>query len=130
MYSNIVKNLYIGKSKLIFEINGKGELSDTNTIGDTFFITNWEGNLPDYVVMGNFWEPLPGDKGIFEITHNIPNHKMYVTGIPKGAILDNFRLEKTVWSSYYEDNQRGYFFQIVPFSIYIPKLIIEPNGSD
>lgn len=127
MYTNIVKNLYIGKSKLTFEVNGH-EISDTNTIGDILFITGWEGNLPDYGTMGNLW--IHGNQGTFEITFKNPDHKIYVTGIPKGAILDNFRLKETVWSSYYEDNQRGYLFQIVPYDTVIPNLIIEPNGSD
>lgn len=52
----------------------------------------------------------------------MPKHQIYVTGIPKGAILDNFRLEKTIWSSYYEDDIRGYLFQVTDG---YPKLIIK-----
>lgn len=130
MYSNIVKNLYIGKSKLIFEANHV-TLPDTHTIGKLFFPTKWEGSLPDYGTMGTLWEELPNikNKPIFEITPFNPEHKIYVTGIPKGAILDNFRIKDTLWSSYYEDNIRGYLFQVVPYDTVIPKLMID-NGSN
>ena len=37
---------------------------------------------------------------------------MSVSYIPKGAILDNFRIRRVYWSSYYEDDIRGYLFQI------------------
>lgn len=127
MYANIVKNLYIGKSKLIFEANDC-IIPDVTEIGEIFFITGWDGNLPDYGTIGNLW--VYNNQGTFEITFKRPDHKIFVTGIPKGAILDNFRLKETIWSSYYEDNQRGYLFQIVPYDTVIPNLIIEPNGSN
>ena len=87
MFGAIVKDLYLGKSKIQFFCNKK-----------------------DYL------------DGKFEITPMMPKHQIYVTGIPKGAILDNFRIQRTFWSSYYEDDIRGYLFQVTDG---YPKLIIK-----
>lgn len=122
MYSNIVKDLYIGKSKLLIQVNDK-TVEDTTLIGKILLPTGYQGNMPDYGTHGTLWEELPGGKKSFEITPHHPDHKLYVTGIPKGAILDNFRLQGSIWSSYYEDDIRGYLFQIIPIDIE-PKLII------
>ena len=126
MFSTIVKDLYIGKSKLTFKVNDK-IIPDTHTIGQFFFRAAMIPikNSPDYGTFGNFW--IHDNQGTFEITLFHPEHKIYVTGVPKGEVLDNFRLEDTVWSSYYEDDMRGYLFQIIPSNVK-PKLII--NGSD
>ena len=72
--------------------------------------------MPDYGTYGNFKD------GKFEITPMMPKHCLFITGVPKGAILDNFRVRRTYWSSYYEDDIRGYLFQITDESI--PRLII------
>ena len=106
MFTNIVKDLYIGKSKLIIKCNQK-ELPQTTLVMDVLRPTGFTGNLLA--------------TGEFEITPMMPKHRLYVTGIPKGAILDNFRIRRVYWSSYYEDNIRGYLFQITDE---YPKLII------
>lgn len=128
MYSNIVKDLYIGKSKLTFRANDT-DIPDIMTIGKLFYLVNpntEQGrNLPDYGTFGNLW--IHNNQGTFEITFLHPEHKIYVTGIPKGEVLDNFRLEGTVWSSYYEDDYRGYLFQIIPSDIKL-KLIIDGSN--
>lgn len=124
MYSNIVKDLYIGKSKLLIQVNDK-TVEDTTLIGKILLPTGYQGNMPDYGTMGSLW--IHNNQGTFEITWKRPDHKLYVTGIPKGAILDNFRLQGSVWSSYYEDDIRGYLFQIIPIDVE-PKLII--HGSN
>lgn len=105
MFREIVKDLYIGKSKLIIECNQR-EIPQTTLVQDVLQPTGFTGNMPDYGTLGNFRE------GKFEITLMMPKHRLYVTGIPKGAILDNFRIRRTYWSSYYEDDIRGYLFQI------------------
>lgn len=64
--------------------------------------------LPDYGNIGIF----TGDN--FIITPLNATDWFLVTGIPKKEILDNFRLEGVIWSSYYEDDRRGYLFQIIP----------------
>lgn len=129
MYSNIVKDLYIGKSKLTFRANDT-DIPDIMTIGKLFYLVNpntEQGrNLPDYGTIGNFWTD-DNNQGIFEITFLHPDRKIYVTGIPKGEVLDNFRLEGTIWSSYYEDDYRGYLFQIIPAYIKL-KLIIDGSN--
>lgn len=115
MFREIVKDLYIGKSKLTIECNQK-EIPQTTLIQDVLQNTGFTGNMPDYGTYGNFKD------GKFEITPIMPKHCLFITGVPKGAILDNFRVRRTYWSSYYEDDVRGYLFQITDESI--PRLII------
>lgn len=120
MFWPIVKDLYIGKSKLQFFCDQK-ELKPTTLVLEVLKPTGYLGNMPDYGTYGNYQE------GKFEITSLKPKHQIYVTGIPKGAILDNFRLQRTFWSSYYEDDLRGYLFQVIDGypKLIIPKLIIK-----
>jgi hypothetical protein len=115
MFGTIVKDLYIGKSKLTIECNQK-EIPQTTLVQDILQNTGFTGNMPDYGTYGNFKD------GKFEITPMMPKHCLFITGVPKGAILDNFRVRRTYWSSYYEDDVRGYLFQITDESI--PRLII------
>lgn len=115
MFGNIVKDLYIGKSKLVIGFNQK-EIPQTTLVQDVLQNTGFTGNMPDYGTCGNFKD------GRFEITPMMPKHYLFITGVPKGAILDNFRIQRTYWSSYYEDEVRGYLFQITDSSI--PRLII------
>lgn len=121
MFSNIVKDLYIGKSKLIFKANDC-IIPDVTTIGKLFCPTMYEGNLPDYGIYGSLWHHM--DTNTFEVDWLKPEHKLFVTGIPKGEILDPFRLRDITWSSYYEDERRGYLFQIIDWDLE-PKLITD-----
>lgn len=128
MYSNIVKDLYIGKSKLTFEANDK-ILSDTLTIGDLFQETGYENpKMPDYGAYGSLFFYTGKSKWVFEITPK-SDHLLFVTGIPKKDTLDNYRLKDAVWSSYYEDDYRGYLFQIIVNMEVEPKLIIDDGGN-
>ena len=117
MFREIVKDLYIGKSKLTIECNQR-EIPQTALIQDVLQPTGFTGNMPDYCTLGNFKD------GKFEITPVMPKHRLFVTGIPKGAILDNFRIRRTYWSSYYEDDIRGYLFQITDEEIARPIMLI------
>ena len=104
MFKESLKTLYIGKSKLAFDDFGAnttiGKLAkDTNLIGKT---------LPDLCITGK----LIGNKSLFS-TNTIPEHTLYITGVPlKAKSLDPYRLENCIWSSYYQDGYRGYLFQI------------------
>lgn len=83
MFREIVKDLYIGKSKLTIECNQK-EIPQTTLVQDVLQNTGFTGNMPDYGTYGNFKD------GKFEITPMMPKHCLFITGVPKGAILDNF----------------------------------------
>lgn len=122
MFGTIIKDLYIGKSKLNLVLNNL-ILEPTEVFGNCLCPTGFTGNMPDYGNYGKF----KSQYHTFIITPVKPEHKIYVTGIPKGSVLDNFRLEDLVWSSYYEDDRRGYLFQVIPVNNE-PKLII--NGSN
>ena len=94
MFTNIVKDLYIGKSKL--NIRFQNQIIEPETIVDSLGVPYPKlkeyPTFPDYVVIGNF-----DGKDIFN----------------KGAkTLDWYRVKEAIWSSYYEDNYRGYLFQV------------------
>lgn len=109
MFGAIIKDLYIGKSKMDFIANGKA-LESTVVFDNILLPTGYSEKLklPDYGNIGIFTE----DNFIVTPLHS--THWFLVTGIPKNEILDNFRLEGVIWSSYYEDSRRGYLFQILP----------------
>lgn len=122
MFREIVKDLYIGKSKLSFNSNGRS-LSPTVTIQDVMDSVELKDRYPDFRTIGVFY---PATR-TFMISPIWANVQIFVTGIPKGEILDNFRLENTLWSSYYEDSYRGYLFQVLPIN-QEPKLIIDGSN--
>lgn len=121
MYKEQIKDLYIGKSKLVIRQNDK-VIPDNFPVKSVFLPTGYTGNYPDYGNYGYLWRD-PNTWG-FDIDIKRPTHTLYITGIPKGAILDNFRLEEVIWSSYYEDEVKGYLFQAIPYDVK-PKLIID-----
>lgn len=117
MYKNVVKNQYVGKSKIDFTIDGKA-LSGTNLIGDLALLladndgtpyTNLDPHLPDYYIVGKVTDVSTMELDINDMETSF----LFITGIPKKIPLDRFRLKNTTWSSYYEDRYRGYLFQMV-----------------
>lgn len=116
MFREIVKDLYIGKSKLTIKCNGR-EIPQTTLLQDIMQPTSFMGRMPDYGTYGNLLA-----NGEFEITLKFPRHRLFVTGVPKSEVLDNYRITRTYWSSYYEDDIRGYLFQITDMTI--PRMVI------
>lgn len=109
MFINIVKDLYIGKSKLEFRFNDQILEPETvvDFIGVPYPKLKEYPTLPDYIIIGN----LQGN--IFNIKTGYNIHYLLITGIPKGVkTLDWYRVKDSIWSSYYEDNYRGYLFQV------------------
>lgn len=120
MYTNIVKNQYIGKSKLnfYFKDNSLPNTMQWQELG--FKLEDRKGikfnsinkYLPDYYVplyIKNIPKvniALPNDKGFY-------NRILLITGIPKGKSLEPFKLKDIIWESYYEDKYRGYLYQII-----------------
>lgn len=117
MFTKIVGNLYIGKSNIIINLNDK-VVPKTCLVKDILRPTGFTGNMPDYGIKGNF-NPV---EGYFEVTLINPKHTLFITGIPKVEPLDFFRIQRVFFSSYYEDEKRGYLFQITDS---YPKLIIK-----
>lgn len=104
MFTESIKTLYLGKSKLAFDDFGAntqiGKLAKETGLG-----TN---RLPDLFIEGK----LHCSQSLF-ITEISPEHILYITGIPlKSKSLDPYRLQGCIWSSYYQDSYRGYLFQI------------------
>lgn len=105
MYKDRVKTLYSGKSKLAIDDHGAniplGSLATDTNFNNEF--------LPDLVISGKLF----GDKSLF-LTEVIPEHNLFITGIPKNIpSLDPYRLKGCLWSSYYQDDFRGYLFQVL-----------------
>ena len=89
MFTNIVKDLYIGKSKL--NIRFQNQIIEPETIVDSLGVPYPKlkeyPTFPDYVVIGNF-----DGKDIFNIQVGENPHMLLITGIPKGAkTLDWYR---------------------------------------
>ncbi|MCM1438764.1 MAG: hypothetical protein NC131_06085 [Roseburia sp.] len=118
MFTNIVKNQYVGKSKVDFTF--KGSLIDGTTLvkqigilfadnfGEPF--NNQSSFLPDYYIPGKVVDLCTMEIG--EIPAGETSF-LFITGIPKRRALDNYKLKDVVWSSYYEDAYRGYLFQLI-----------------
>lgn len=120
MLRQYIKNLYMGKSRLKFENSIGQHLPSSTLIHQLMSETEYVGNMPDYMAYGR--PTYEGNKITgFQIDFK-GNYRLLVTGIPKGEILDNFRIQRCFWSSYYEDSYRGYLFQITDE---YPKLIIK-----
>lgn len=128
MYKRLVKNLFIGKSKLIFYKKGFNlkRLPDTTTfdeldIIDVGFPTMLlepqrealQERLPDIMLYGE----LSIYDQSFTMDINNPtkgSDRLFITGISLGTPdLDKYRFKNAIWSSYYEDDHRGYLFQVV-----------------
>ena len=110
MFGNIVKDLYIGKSKL--NVRFQGQIIEPETIVDCLGVPYPKlkeyPTYPDYALIVNF-----DGKYIFNIQVGENPHILLITGIPKSTkTLDWYRIKKAIWSSYYEDSYRGYLFQI------------------
>lgn len=118
MFTNIVKNQYVGKSKIDFTF--QGSLIDGTTLvkqigimfadnlGEPF--NNQCSFLPDYYIPGKVVDICTMEIGEMPLGET---SFLFITGIPKRKDLSNYKLKGVVWSSYYEDAYRGYFFQLV-----------------
>lgn len=112
MFAHIVRNQYVGKSKLTLVRNGE-VISPQTIMGDISLpIIKTTKYQPDLVIFGSY------HKGVINLTpeglEKISLVKLVVTGIPKRVPLDNYKLPSVVWESYYEDEHRGYLFQVIP----------------
>lgn len=112
MFAHIVKNQYIGKSKLTFVQNDK-ILNPQTLIGEIgLHLIKKSKYQPDLVIQGHY------HKGIINITptdlEKLGLVNLVITGIPKRIPLENYKLPFVIWESYYEDNYHGYLFQIIP----------------
>lgn len=111
MFREIVKDVYIGKSHLEIWVNDK-QMPKETLVKDILLPTLLGNKLPDFGTIGTFypvWKFDVNPKG---------NHKLFITGIPKKTYdLDSYRLKGRLWSSYYEDDRRGYLFQILPYDV-------------
>ena len=121
MFTNIVKNQYVGKSKIDFTFNGS--VIDGTTlvkdIGILFADKNGEpfnngcSFFPDYYIPGKVVDLCTMDIG--ELSSRETSF-LFITGIPKRKDLDDYRIKEVIWSSYYEDAYRGYLFQLISSS--------------
>lgn len=112
MFAYIVKNQYIGKSKLTLLKDGN-VISPQTLMGDLGLpLIKKTKYHPDLVIFGSY------NKGIINLSpegiEKINLVKLVVTGIPKRDTLEPYKLPSVVWESYYEDSHRGYLFQIIP----------------
>lgn len=118
MFTKIVGNQYVGKAKIDFTVDGK-IIDGKNLIGDIGVLlevndkplVNLDPYFPDYFITGQV-----SDISTMELNpKDLRKTKiLYITGIPKQAPnIEDYFLKNVIWSSYYEDNYRGYLFQMV-----------------
>ena len=118
-----LNNLYIGKSRMLFQANGKLLPKDT-LIGSVFKRTIYNNyRLPLLGIFGTYYPNL----GLFDLDLKNPHHRIYITPVGVNNPLDYFRLINSKWSSFWEDQGTGYLFQITNFNEE-PKLLI--NGTN
>lgn len=128
MFAKIVKNQYVGKSKIDFTFDGN-RIDSKTLIGDIGMPFNSKGHdpfLPDYFIMGDI-----SDLSTMELIISNPNKfkVLYVTGIPKNVRdIGVFKLKDVIWESYYEDRYRGYLFQVLDSNT--PVELINPQNSN
>ena len=114
MFRSIVRQQYIGKTKLKFDLEGTilPDHVKLDNLGYPIIIPGPYRHYPDWVIFGYF-DP---NNLIFKRVglEKRKRENLYITGIPKGApSIDPWKLDKVIWSSYYEDDYRGYLFQIL-----------------
>lgn len=107
-----VGQLYIGKSKLNLTRDNYS-LAKDKLIKHTFEEVQVTGKpYPDFYIDGFFF---PKENNRFEI-HKSGPHRLLVTGIPLSVFKVNDFINKDpkpIWRSYYQDQKRGYLFQII-----------------
>lgn len=105
----LVGKQYIGKSKLNILKEGKALDKDT-MIRNICQVTSPDNKVVDYFVYGSFKDK----EQEFDIKGN--GHLLMITGVPL-SIYDVNRFKwknpKPIWSSFYQDQVRGYLFQII-----------------
>lgn len=121
MYTAVIKHTYLNKSRLIMKdeygnpLPFEAEVSQYASINGN--LTDLLGTYPeyDYEIEG-FLRIMPYGKHEFIIA-SPGNCTMYITGIPRDTpSLAPFRIfgdKNTRYSSYWEDDNRGYLFQII-----------------
>ena len=118
-------NLYIGKSKInlisLNEVVPNDELVKIwmcpycpyNHTADKLL----DKYLPHFRVSGNFTPP-----NTFTIHIENRPYTLWLTQTNPKIPLDLYRLKGCVWSSYYEEERKGYLWQITP-NVDLPELL-------
>lgn len=119
---SILKHLYIGKSHLNFIKDGSTLLPDT-TFGDLgrdlidlqyITLPQWvlgtKSIIPNLAITGT----LDIISKTFDVSPIEAKHTLLITKVPLGKNLQEYKFKDILWSSYYQDQYRGYLFQIIP----------------
>lgn len=118
MYSDQVKTLTLDKTPIIISIldaNGREiEISRDYMVQDWFYkLPNNVIGAPDYGISGYFRQENKFMRSVFIIQDNGPD-KLYVTGFKLGdPNKDRFRLMSSIYITYFQDKEYGYYFQVV-----------------
>ena len=68
---------------------------------------------PQYAVIGRYMALAKNSASTFFIDTQGP-HILYVTEVPKEVDKTSYRFENALWVTYWEDDESGYLFQILP----------------
>lgn len=116
MFKDKIFKLYLSKAKVSF-IDG----SNNKPLPLDEEIGNWaqpiishNKNVPDFFIRGNYQKINKSMAHKFTISPNGP-HVLFITGTPlKNTDLETFRFKDRLFSSYYEDEIKGCYFQVLP----------------
>lgn len=115
MYADKLVTLYLNKSKLRMRDDRGNILPYETELQEVARLNPSHGSFyePDYIIKG-FYRPIEGRNGEFIISEGGPN-TLYVTGVPRDVkSLTPYRIpNKVVYSSYWEQSNMGYLFQVI-----------------
>lgn len=121
MYSEKVKTLTLDKANIVFGITLGGSRMDIE-ISLNYLVYDWFYKLgnagiygPDYGCSGYFIQENKFNKVKFIINDN-GTDRLFVTGFKKNISDEEkakLRFDNIKFISYFEDNEYGYYFQII-----------------
>ena len=117
MYIDKLVSLYLNKSKLnLYDSNGE-LLSYEAEVGEHCKVSSGEYSgvsypfTPDFELRGILVNNKRGNPR-FYIT-STGSAILYITGVNPNSLLNPFRVKEPLFSSYWEQKQTGYLFQVV-----------------
>lgn len=121
MFPTSVKNLYIGKSDINFQVQGSingmrikdsASLDPTTLIGELFIPTdptNPHGPFsPDYYLPNGYWD---GENFLINPI-GTELYTIWVTGVPLDMSERDFLLEDSIYKGEFRDSHHSYLFQV------------------
>lgn len=117
MYQEKLFHSFLSKSRIAFKDEYGNVLPLTEEVGDWATpIISHQPFTPDFFIRG-FYHKINKSLSHEFIIHKDGPQVIFITGIPiKHIPLDPFRFKNRLFSSYFEDQVKGIFFQVLDVS--------------